>query len=150
VIERAAEELAEEGAMVEERIPDVDLRHQYELGEELFASLATTFPEGPTAFSEVANVASKAEGHSSLEAYLMALGRRDETMRAWEEFFGDRDVLIVPAGTNTAERHDEETSRPVEYPYALGCLRLPDGRHPGRSRSARFTLRPADHRQALG
>lgn len=38
----------------------------------------------------------------------------------------DRDVLIMPAGTSTAERHDEETSGPEEYPFALsavsGCL----------------------------
>jgi Asp-tRNA(Asn)/Glu-tRNA(Gln) amidotransferase A subunit family amidase len=55
----------------------------------------------------------------------MALDRRDEVMRAWEEFFATWDVLIMPAGTNTAERQDAETSKPEEYPYTLspvsGC-----------------------------
>ena len=53
-------------------MPDVDLGHQYELGEELFDLLAGTFPEEPTAFSEEASVTSKE--HDPLEAYLMALG----------------------------------------------------------------------------
>ena len=119
-LEGVVRELAAEGAMVEECMPDVDLRHQYELGEELFDLVAGTFPEEPTVFSEQAGVASKE--HSPLEAYLIALGRRDEVMRAWEEFLADWDVLIMPAGTNTAERHDEETSGPEEYPYALSAV----------------------------
>jgi amidase len=121
VLEGVVRELAAEGAMVEECMPDVDLRHQYELGEELFDLIAGTFPVGSTVFSEQASVASKEE-HSSLEAYLIALDRRDEVMRAWEQFLGDWDVLIMPAGTNTAERHDEETSEPEEYPYALSAV----------------------------
>jgi Asp-tRNA(Asn)/Glu-tRNA(Gln) amidotransferase A subunit family amidase len=28
----------------------------------------------------------------------------------------------MPAGTNTAERHDEEASEPEEYPYALSAV----------------------------
>jgi amidase len=43
-------------------------------------------------------------------------------MRAWEEFFADRDVLIMPAGTRTAELHGEELTEPQEYPYALSAL----------------------------
>ena len=121
VLEGVVRELAAEGAMVEECMPDVDLRHQYELGEKLFDLIAGTFPVESTVFSEQASVASKVE-HSSLEAYLMALDRRDEVMRAWEQFLGDWDVLIMPAGTNTAERHDEETSEPEEYPYALSAV----------------------------
>jgi len=46
-------------------------------------------------------------------------------MRAWERFFADQDALILPAGTNTAERHGEKLTEPQEYPYALcavsGC-----------------------------
>jgi len=87
-------------------MPDVNLMHQFALGEELFDLLAGTFSEEPTAFSEEASVASKE--HDSLEAYLMALDRRDEVIRAWDEFFARWDVLIVPAGTRTAERHGEE------------------------------------------
>jgi amidase len=103
-------------------MPDVDLRHQYELGEELFDLLAGMFSAEPTAFSEEASVDSKAEERNPLEAYLMALDRRDEVMRAWEEFFANWDVLIMPAGTNTAERHGEETNEPQEYPYALSAV----------------------------
>jgi amidase len=122
MIEDVVQELTGEGAKVEQHVPDVDLGHQYELGEELFDVLAGTFSAEPTVFTEVASVASKAEEYSALEAYLMALERRDEVMRAWEEFFGTWDVLIMPAGTNTAERQGAETSEPEEYPYALSAV----------------------------
>jgi amidase len=122
IVEGVARGLTGGGAIVEETMPDVDLRHQYELGEELFDLLAGTFSAEPTAFSEEASVDSKAEERNSLEAYLMALDRRDEVMRAWEEFFANWDVLIMPAGTNTAERHGEETNEPQEYPYALSAV----------------------------
>jgi amidase len=114
-VEGVARELTGGGARVEETMPDVDLRHQYELGEELFDLLADTF-------SEEASVASKAEEHSPLEAYLAALDRRDEVMRAWEVFFAEWDALIVPAGTNTAERHGEEPTQSEEYPYVLSAV----------------------------
>jgi amidase len=122
MVEDVVQELTGEGAKVEQRVPDVDLGHQYELGEELFDVLAGTFSAEPTVFTEVASVASKAEERSPLEVYLMALDRRDEVMRAWEEFFATWDVLIMPAGTNTAERQDAETSEPEEYPYALSAV----------------------------
>jgi amidase len=114
-VEGVARELTGGGARVEETMPDVDLRHQYELGEELFDLLADTF-------SEEASVASKAEEHSPLEAYLAALDRRDEVMRAWEVFFAEWDALIVPAGTNTAERHGEEPTQSDEFPYTLSAV----------------------------
>lgn len=121
--EDAARELARQGALVEEKLPDVDLRQQYELGEELFGLLAGTFLAERSAFSELAGAASNTEEHNSLETYLMILDRRDRVMRAWEEFFTERDVLIVPAGTNTAERHGEEPAEPSqEYPYALSAV----------------------------
>ena len=120
VVERVTGQLAERGATVEQSMPDVNLVHQYELGEELFDLLAGTFPEEPSAFSEEVNVTPK--GHDSLEAYLTALHRRDDVMRAWEEFFADWDVLIMPAGTRTAELHGEELTEPQEYPYALSAL----------------------------
>ena len=111
------------GAFVEQRMPDVDLGHQYELGEELFDLLAGTFSAEPTEFSEQASVVSKSGERSSLEAYLRALDRRDEVMRTWEEFFFRWDALILPAGTITAERHGEEpTEPPQEYPYALSAV----------------------------
>jgi len=118
--ENVVGELAEAGATVEEVMPDVDVALQNELGEELFDLLAGTFTAEPTAFSEVANDAS--QGTNLLEAYLTALDRRDSIMRAWERFFADRDALILPAGTNTAERHGEEPTGPQEYPYALSAV----------------------------
>ena len=51
-VEGVTGQLAERGAIVEQSMPDVDLGHQYELGEELFDLVAGTFPEEPTAFSE--------------------------------------------------------------------------------------------------
>jgi amidase len=118
--ENVVGELAAAGATVEDVVPDVDMALQNEIGEELFNLLAATFLAEPTALSEVANDAS--EGSNPLEAYLTALDRRDSIMRAWEEFFADRDALILPAGTNTAERHGEEPTGPQEYPYALSAV----------------------------
>jgi amidase len=62
VVEGVAQKLTGEGATVGEAMPDVDLRHQYHLGEEIFNLLAGTFSEEPTAFSEEASVASGIEG----------------------------------------------------------------------------------------
>jgi amidase len=121
--EGVARELARQGAAVEETMPEVDLRLQYELGEALFDLLAGTFSAEPTAFSEEASVTSRRGEHNSLEAYLIALERRDEVMRTWEQFFSEWDVLILPAGPNTAERHGEEPTEPSqEYPYALSAV----------------------------
>jgi amidase len=119
-VESLTRELAGEGTTVEQSTPDVNLILQYELGEELFDLLVGTFPEEPTAFSEEASVTPKE--HDSLEAYLAALHRRDETIRTWNEFFTGWDVLIMPAGTNTAEQHGEELTEPQEYPYALSAV----------------------------
>ncbi len=49
-VESLIRELAGEGAIVEQSMPEVNLIHQYKLGEELFDLLAGTFPEEPTAF----------------------------------------------------------------------------------------------------
>lgn len=124
VVQDVAQRLTGAGAAVGEAMPDVDLRHQYYLGEEIFDLLAVTFSAEPTAFSEEASVASgNGEQSLLLEAYLMALERRDEVMRAWEEFFSRWDALILPAGTNTAELHGEEPTEPSqEYPYALSAV----------------------------
>jgi Glycosyl hydrolases family 32 C terminal len=63
--------VAEGGATVEQSVSDVDLGHQFELGEEIFDLLAGTFPEEPTAFSEEASVAPKE--HDPLEAFSASL-----------------------------------------------------------------------------
>lgn len=115
-------ELAAGGATVERCVPDLDLQLQYELGAELFDLLAGAFSAEPTTFSELAGDVSQAEQRSPLEAYLMALDRRDGLIRAWEKFFAEWDALILPAGTNTAERHGEEPTEPQEYPYALSAV----------------------------
>jgi amidase len=101
-VESLIRDLAGEGAIVEQSMPEVNLIHQYKLGEELFDLLAGTFPEEPTAFSEEASVPPKER--DSLEAYLTVLHRRDEMIRAWNEFFTGWDVLIMPAGTNCSGR----------------------------------------------
>ncbi len=118
--ENVVRELSTAGATVKEGMPDVDVALQYELGVELFGLLAGTFSAEHTAFSESTDDAS--EENSPLEAYLMALGRRDGVMRTWDGFFDDWDALILPAGTNTAERHDEELSAPHEYPDFLSAV----------------------------
>ena len=108
-VEGMAKELTRQNVMVEERPPDVDLRRQYELGQELFGLVASAFEE---------------EGEPrSLEAYLAALDRRDKVMRAWEEFFADWDAFLAPAGTRTAKRHEEgDPETAEEYPFSLSAL----------------------------
>src|SRR5215207_5151597 len=108
-VEGVARELTRQGITVEERLPDVDLRRQYELGEELFGLVAGAFEEDAE--------------HRSLDAYLAALDRRDKVMTAWDQFFADWDALVAPAGTRTAERHEEEDPEPSEeLPYSLSAL----------------------------
>jgi hypothetical protein len=80
-VEGVARELTGGGARVEASMPDVDLRHQYELGEELSDLLAFTFSADPSVFSEEGSATSWDAEHSPLEAYLVALDRRDEVMR---------------------------------------------------------------------
>lgn len=108
-IEGVARELARQNLTVEERLPAVDLKHQYGLGEELFGLVASTFEEDGE--------------HHSLDTYLAALDRRDKVMTAWDEFFAEWDALVAPAGTRTAEQHEEgDPEPPEEYPYALSVL----------------------------
>jgi amidase len=108
-VEDMARELTRQDATVEERLPDVDLRRQYELGEDLFGLVASAFEEDAE--------------HCSLDAYLAALDRRDEMITAWDEFFANWDALVAPAGTRTAERHEEWDPEPSEeYPYRLSAL----------------------------
>jgi amidase len=122
-VEEAARELAGRGVRVEGAFPGVDLKHQYELAEELFGLLAGTFSDEPTAFSEEASADSGGGRHNPLENYLTALDRRDRMMEAWGEFFADFDALILPAGTRTAERQGAEPDDPShEYPYALSQI----------------------------
>jgi amidase len=108
-VEDVARELTRQDATVEEHLPDVDLRRQYEFGQELFGLVASAFEE---------------EGEPrSLDAYLAALDRRDKVMRAWDEFFADWDAFLAPAGTRTAKRYEEEDLEPAEeYPYSLSAL----------------------------
>jgi Asp-tRNA(Asn)/Glu-tRNA(Gln) amidotransferase A subunit family amidase len=64
-VEEAARGLASRGATVEEHLPGVDPRQQYELADELFFGLlAGTFAEEPTAFSEETGADSEGERHN--------------------------------------------------------------------------------------
>jgi Asp-tRNA(Asn)/Glu-tRNA(Gln) amidotransferase A subunit family amidase len=101
-----------------------NLKHQYDLGDELFDLVAFTFSADLSVFSVEGSETSEDGEHGPLEAYLIALDRRDELIRAWEAFFADYDVLMVPAGTDTAPRHGEQSSdpSPLDYPYALSAV----------------------------
>ena len=60
--EDAARDLARRGAVVEEALPEVDPKHQYDLAEELFGLLAGTFSEEPSSFSQETGASPGAEG----------------------------------------------------------------------------------------
>ncbi|MEP6491690.1 MAG: amidase [bacterium] len=98
-IEELAEELASRGAaMTEAPLPDLALgKDMMSLGE-LIGMVTTAFqPSGKKSPATVAQ-------------YLEALARRDRSMVAWDQFFEEWDVLLMPPSMTTAFPHCEPGS----------------------------------------
>lgn len=87
-VEAIADELQQRGARVEERLPEVDLKRQMQLGWELFDLLASSRNE------------------DVLAKYLELLDERDGLMQAWDRSFSQWDVFLFPADATPAGRQD--------------------------------------------
>jgi amidase len=87
-IERFAQQLAQRGAHVEQRLPQMDFAAQAKFCTQFFELLVSAF--GTPA--------------PSLADYLTALYERDAFIVGWEHFFEKWDVLLCPADVTTAPR----------------------------------------------
>jgi amidase len=90
-VESFAQELAGLDVHIEQALPEIDLAQQARLCNELFGLMAGAFAP-PSADSHPA----------SLDAYLLALHKRDAFIARWEEFFARWDALLCPADWITA------------------------------------------------
>ena len=92
-VERLAAELRPLCAAVEEApLPALDFRKELSSAGELIGMMLGAFQPG-------------SKQPTTLAAYLEALHRRDQSIRAWEEFFDAWDVLLCPASMVTAFPH---------------------------------------------
>lgn len=95
-IEACAHSLDRLGVHVEQDLPQIDLAEQVQLCNELFGLMAGAFAP-PSEDSPPA----------SLDAYLLALHKRDAFIADWEQFFTKWDALLCPAGWITAPLQTE-------------------------------------------
>jgi amidase len=87
-----ARKLADAGATVSERLPDMDLTASAALAYRLFDTVA----------------AADGQSASTLSDYFELLQARDGYIAAWDRFLRDWDVFVCPAGPITAERHGQQ------------------------------------------
>jgi amidase len=110
-VEQLAARAAEAGAKVDERLPDVD----WDALHELFGGLLYTITG---VFDPTSELSPEQRG---LAWYLGALARRDELITAFDRYFADVDVLLLPAGMTSAFPHPDGDSTidvdgtPVSY-----------------------------------
>jgi amidase len=95
--ERVASAASDAGAVVEERLPDLD----WPAMNELFVALLNTITG---IFDPTAQLPDEQRG---LAWYLTALDRRDFYVHTWERFFDDVDALILPPAQTAAFAHEE-------------------------------------------
>jgi amidase len=96
-VERVAADAAAHGALVEERLPDLDWPAMFELFGDLLGAITGILDPG-------ANLRDEQRG---LAWYLGALSRRDRFIAAWEAFFADFDALLAPPAMTSAFPHHE-------------------------------------------
>lgn len=93
-----ASRVAGEGARVEESLPTLDWTAQSATFRQLLTNqVMAALPPG----AHGPNAAPPA----SLAEHFIALDRRDQFTRAWDQFFGEWDVLITPVSPTTAFAH---------------------------------------------
>ena len=99
-IESFAHTLDGLGVHIEQDLPEVDLAAQARLCDELFGLMAGAFAPP-----------SEDPHPASLDAYLLALHRRDAFIAGWEHFFTTWDALLCPADWITAPLQTEKETR---------------------------------------
>lgn len=95
-IEACAHSLDRLGVHIEQDLPAVNLAEQGQLCSELFGFMAGAFA-APSQDSHL----------TSLDAYLLALHKRDAFIASWEHFFTKWDALLCPADWITAPLQTE-------------------------------------------
>jgi amidase len=95
-VERVAVQAARAGARVVDRLPEVDWSEQA-LFVELLTAVTGIFDPS----------AELSDEQRSLAWYLAALDRRDRFAAAWEAFFSEHDVLVLPPAATVAFGHDD-------------------------------------------
>jgi amidase len=102
-VDRVADQAADAGAHVEERLPTIDWDGMHQLFGELLMTLTGIFDPGADVPDE----------QRTLAWYLDALDRRDRFVAAWDAYFGDVDGLILPTAVSTAFTH-RATGAPLD------------------------------------
>jgi amidase len=97
VVTGLASRLSDAGAHVEQRLPEIDWGSSNELFMRVVGAVTGIFAPG----SELD------EEQRSLAWYLEALDRRDRLVAAWEAFFEQVDVLVLPSAMAPAFSHAE-------------------------------------------
>jgi amidase len=97
-IDGVASRLADAGARVERRLPDLD----WTMSNGLFTGLLDAV------LGIFAPASRLTEEQRTLAWYLEALDRRDGVVAAWEAFFEDVDVLLLPPAMTPAFPHAEQ------------------------------------------
>jgi amidase len=97
-IDGVVSRLADAGARVERRLPDLDWAMSNGLFRGLLDAVLGIFAPG----------SGLTEEQRSLAWYLRALDRRDGVVAAWEAFFEDVDVLLLPPAMTPAFPHAEQ------------------------------------------
>lgn len=100
--DRLAAELAEQGSVVEDALPDPALAGSGQLVEDLLAVL---------------------DG-GSVQEYLAILDRRDKLIANWDRFFASHDVFMAPAMPMRAWRADDEPTDDSPENQAFLALEL--------------------------
>lgn len=95
-VENLARQLQSAGALVEEaKLPKLDLRDDLAQGGALIGMMMEAAqPEPP-------------EQPTPVSRWFEALARRDRSILAWDQFFGDWDALLCPVAMTTAFPHCE-------------------------------------------
>jgi amidase len=96
-IEAFAHSLNGLGVHIEQELPEVNLAEQVQLCDELFSLMAGAFAPP-----------SEETHPASLDAYLLALHKRDAFIAGWEHFFTKWDALLCPADRITAPLQTEK------------------------------------------
>ncbi len=97
-----AAELDRAGAVVEERLPDIDFGDMARARVALANAVQTTFMPGE-----------EAGPPATMSDFFAALHRRDGFLMAWERFFGGWDALLCPVSMTTTFTH-RTTGTPIE------------------------------------
>ena len=115
MVERVAAGASDAGAMVEERLPEIDWGEMHELSGDLVGAVTGVFSPD----------AGLRDEQRTLGWYLAALERRDRIGAIWEAWFDDLDCLVLPVAAASAFRHCEQGAdidvegTPVSY-WAFG------------------------------